>query len=193
MANKIEYGLRKFVVFPLIEGTNGAITYGDPVSLPGIQSMTMDPQGDETSIYADDTLYFSHYSSTGYKGSIQFVTKSDLIGKTLFGDVETEDGGLLELSDAKPLRFGAAFQCAGDEKNVRHKMYNVTFSRGSTEHKTMEDKIEAATYSCDFTAIPVELADGHLASKGRFVEGSAGYDDAFDTLTLPTIKTDTGA
>ena len=82
MANKIEYGLRKFVVFPLIEGTNGAITYGGPVSLPGIQSMTMDPQGDETSIYADDTLYFSHYSSTGYKGSIQFVTKSDLIGKT---------------------------------------------------------------------------------------------------------------
>lgn len=188
--DKIEYGLKAITVFPISEGAKGVLTYGDPVKLPGAQSLTTDAQTNEAKIYADDSVYFATYTESGYTGSIGFVSKTDIIGQTLFGDRKTSGGGLVEVVNATPKRFGVAFQTAGDAKNARHVLYNVTFSRGSSEHKTTEEGVEAATYSVDFTAIPMELADGTMVTKGRFEEGATEYETVMTKLTLPTLATD---
>lgn len=186
--NKVEYGIEQLAVFEITE-SNGTITYGDAVPLVGAKSFTIDAQGESTDFYADNSVWFTHSPNSGYSGKLNFIHNSDEIGVTLFGDLETSDGGLMEVTNGKPKRFGVAFQCLGDVENVRHQYLNVTFGRGSSETTTTEDGVTLTEYTVPYTASPVRLASGELVPKIKFKETDAGYETALTSMKLPTKKT----
>ena len=86
--NKIEYGLSSIYFAPLTKNTaaDGAVTYtyGNPVALVGAQAMTREPQGESSSFYADDSVYFTTTTNNGYTGELTFIKMTDQIRQVIF-------------------------------------------------------------------------------------------------------------
>lgn len=189
--NKIEFGLSqcKFAKLTKTVGADGAITntYAAPVPLVGIQSMTLDPEGDTTNIYADDNVYFNYTANNGYSGELVFAYLSEAIQEALYGISKTAGGTVLERADILPNEGAILYQCQGDAKKSRHILYDVTFGNPSLEPKTKEDGIEATVVTIPYTAVPLELTGGERVTKGRVMEGADDYDDFFTAVEAPTI------
>lgn len=192
--NKIEYGLSNLYFAPLTKttGTDGTVTftYGDPVALIGAQAMTMEPQGESSSFYADDSVYFTTTTNNGYTGELTFIKMSDQIRSVIFKEeTDSSTGLMVERADVLPAEGALLFQCRGDAKNTRHVLYDVTFGRGNIENNTKEDTITPATASITFTAIPIERG-GKQITKGKATEGASCYANFFTTVQLPAVSTD---
>lgn len=185
--NKIEYGLKNLYLALLTEADDGKITWGTPFAVPGAVSLTQQAVGDSQNIYGDDTVYYTHSTNNGYEGSVNIVMLTDDVRTKVFGEEEYAAGQMVELTDVKQKRFAMLFECSGDQKNARHIMYDVSFKRGDVEHKTVEDSMEHAEFSMDYTARPIRLDDEHLAVKERIEQGSTKYSTVFTAApTKPT-------
>lgn len=192
--NKIEYGLSSIYFAPLTKNTaaDGAVTYtyGNPVALVGAQAMTREPQGESSSFYADDSVYFTTTTNNGYTGELTFIKMTDQIRQVIFKEEVDETTGLMtERADVLPAEGALLFQCRGDAKNTRHVMYDVTFGRGSEENNTKEDTISPTTATITYTAIPIEH-NGKQITKGKATEGAICYDNFFKSVVLPGAATE---
>lgn len=184
--NKIEFGLKNIYVSELTEGADGTLKYGVPIALKGARSMSIEPSGDTTNIYADDGVYFTATTNNGYTGSVTMVSLTDEIRKTIFGETEIGSGTLVEVTNAPIKRFALMYQCDGDVHATRHVLFDTTFSRGSMDHNTKEESVEAAEFTMDFTAKPVEIDTDVQAVKERISKDAANYNTLFTTaFTLP--------
>lgn len=184
--NKIQYGLRN-THYAILTNTSGALTWSEPKPWKGSKSLTLDPEGETSVYYADDTAYFSTNTNNGYTGSFEVSYLSDEILKDIFNYVESNDGMLVEDANAMPNEVALIFEFQGDQHATRHILYRVVFSRPSEEANTKENTIDPDTKSLDFTALPVEDND-HNWVKAKCPKDSAAYDTLFTkALTLPTI------
>ena len=66
--NKVRFGLKNVHVCSITESA-GSITYGKPTAWKGAKSLTLDPEGDTNTYYADNTAYFTTNTNNGYSGS----------------------------------------------------------------------------------------------------------------------------
>ena len=72
--NKIKYGLSGVEVFPITAtAEDGTPTYGTKFPVPGAVNLTLDPEGEETKFFADNTVYFVVTTNNGYAGTIEIA------------------------------------------------------------------------------------------------------------------------
>lgn len=191
MANKIEFGLSHIMFAELTKTTSatGEIThtYAKPVALPGAQGMTMDAQGETTTIYADDGAWYSPTANNGYSGEITFVHYSDEIRNILYKQTAADNGTIVERADIMPAEGAILFECQGDAGKTRHILYDVNFGNPSQEYKTQEEGIEPSTITIPYTATAIELSDGKKVIKGKCSSADAGYATFFTTAAVPTF------
>ena len=104
--NKVKFGLKN-VHYAVLTETSGVITYGTPVAIKGAVNLTLDPSGDETNFFADDTKYYAVTNDAGYTGSVEFAKIPDQFKKDVLGFVEDTNNILFEDAEVEPKSLAA--------------------------------------------------------------------------------------
>lgn len=152
MANdKVKFGLKN--VHYAILSTTG---YGTPVALPGAVSLTLSPEGDEYSFFADDIAYYKVYNNSGYSGSLEIALIDDDFRKNVLGEIlDSADGTLMEVSSgAEAIKFALGFEVDGDVNGTKFWFYNCTCSRPELSAETKTDSVEVKTDTLNISNTP---------------------------------------
>lgn len=188
--NKVRFGFKN-VYYSVITETGGSVSYAEPKEWKGAKSITLDPEGETQTFYADDTAYFTQSTNNGYTGTLEMAYLPDAVLKDVFGHVETQDGLLAEDANVAPKAVALLCEFNGDVKATRHVFYKIVFGRAGLEANTQEDTIEPDVQSIDITCVPVSDSSGHNWTKAKCSSGSSKYNTFFETApTLPTPKTE---
>ncbi|SET02381.1 phage major tail protein, phi13 family [Salinibacillus kushneri] len=156
--NKVVFGLKNAHYAVITEDeTTGELTYGTPKPLPGSVELSLEGRGDPAEFYADDMLYYSSSNNQGYDGTLTIAKLTDEFKQEVLGEeLEETDSVLIEKQNAKPQNFALMFEFDGDQKAVRHLLYNCSASRPNVTGSTRTSSKEPSTSELSFVAAPRE-------------------------------------
>lgn len=187
MSNKILYGLEKVHIAFLDSEGETQPAWATPTAISGAVGFSADPQGGETTFYADNGPYFTMTSNNGYTGELEMALIPDTILAEMLGWEIDTNGMLVEIADATPKPFALMGQIQGDSKNRRFVYYHCTASRSAQEHTTKGENVEPATDTLTLTMVPLEIG-GKKVTKGTLELSDANaavYDAFFTAVTVP--------
>lgn len=180
MARKVKLGLKN--VHYAVIGSDGS--YGTPVEFPGAVSISLDPQGDMIEFYAQDELFFSGANNAGYKGNFEVALVTDDFHKDVLGEVEDDNGVLVEQVDRPTVRFALLFEFTDDVKARRIALYNCTASRNAVASQTKTPSSSVVTETLTIAASP--NADGYV--KGSADPTADNYAAWYTTVQTPVFS-----
>lgn len=169
---------------------DGTVSYGTPVAMPGSVSISLDANGEPENFYADGVAYYVINNNMGYDGDLELA----LIPESFRTDVLKEEldanGVLIENSEVELASFALLFEFDGDQKHIRHIMYNCSASRPGIEGNTNEDSKEVQTETLSIKATP--LANGMVKAKTGNTTDSTVYADWYKAVYMPAAATAEG-
>ena len=153
--NKVRFNLKNVHYAPVTFSAGGVPSFGTPVPIPGAVSLKVTPQGEAEKFYADGGVYYVVNNNSGYNGEISLALLPE--GFRIYALSETLDTNnvLQERSDVELKPFALLFEFDGDQRHIRHVLYNCTASRPTTEGKTNEEKKDVQTETLNFNAAPL--------------------------------------
>lgn len=187
--NKVQFGLKN-VHFAPYTVTNGVITYDTPVPIPGAVSLTNEPRGEMTEFYADDMLYYSATNNQGYDGTLAIANIPESFATDVLGEeLDSTDGVLNELANAKGKPFAFLFEFDGDVNATRHVMFNCTASRPNISSSSKSNSTEPNTNELKYVASPIEL-DGKSLVKTKTTSSTTPtiYDNWFNQVYRKVVS-----
>lgn len=191
MSNKVKYNLKNVHAAKLTETVTEGVTgysYATPQAIPGAVSITLDAEGDSSPFYADGIVYFRSYANNGYSGDLEIALIPEWFRTEILKEVLDTNGILVEKADnAESVKFALLFEFDGDERAIRHVMYNCSASRPSIESSTKEETIEPGTETLSLTADPRE--DGLVKSRIGDTTAKAAYDGWYQSVYVPAVET----
>jgi phi13 family phage major tail protein len=153
--NKVIYGLRNAHYSVITEGVDGVHTYATPVPLLGSVEIALEPKGEQTDFYADDTLFYTTVSNQGYETTLTIANLNNTFKTDVMGEIlEATDNVLTETSEARPKKIAFIFEFDGDQKAVRHVLYNCTVSRPTISSATKTEAAEPTPQELVLVAAP---------------------------------------
>ena len=162
-SNKVKFGLKNCHYAKATFDEDGSVTYAKPVRIPGAVSLSMDANGEIEPFYADNIAYYVVNNNSGYEGNLEIA----LIPESFLTDIMHEEldgnGVLAENANVELEHFAFLFEFDGDQRHIRHVLYNCVASRPSIEGETNEDSKEVKTESLSLTA--AALPTGLVKSK----------------------------
>ena len=75
--NKVRFGVKKLHVGKYTVNSDGTVTMGEPMHLPGTGKLAMDPSTEQALFYADDAVYKEGEADLGYEGEIEHASLPD--------------------------------------------------------------------------------------------------------------------
>ena len=191
MSNKVKYNLKNVHAAKLTETVTEGVTsysYATPQAIPGAVSITLDAEGDNSPFYADGIVYFRSYANNGYSGDLEIALIPEWFRTEILKEVLDTNGILVEKADnAESVKFARRFEFDGDERAIRHVMYNCSASRPGIESSTKEETIEPGTETLSLTADPRE--DGLVKSRIGDTTAKATYDGWYQSVYVPAVET----
>lgn len=191
MSNKVKYNLKNVHAAKLTETVTEGVTsysYATPQAIPGAVSITLDAEGDSSPFYADGIVYFRSYANNGYSGDLEIALIPERFRTEILKEVLDTNGILVEKADnAESVKFALLFEFDGDERAIRHVMYNCSASRPGIESSTKEETIEPGTETLSLTADPRE--DGLVKSRIGDTTAKATYDGWYQSVYVPAVET----
>lgn len=185
--NKVIFGLRNAHYSVITEGEDGAQTYAAPVKLAGAVEISLDPKGDQADFYADDVLYYTTVSNQGYETTLTVANIPIDFRTAVLGEVlEGTDNVLTENANAKPKKIAFLFEFDGDQKAVRHCLYNCTVSRSGLSSATKTETAEPKTQELTLVAAPRAI-DGVVKRSTTTDTPDAVYDAWYTTIYNPVV------
>lgn len=190
MGNKVKYNLKNVHAAKLTKGSEGVFTYATPKPIPGAVSISLEAEGESSPFYADGIVYFRSTSNNGYSGDLEIALIPEWFRTEILNEELDKNGVLVEKATVKETeKFALLFEFDGDEKAIRHVLYNCSTSRPSIESETKEESIAPGTEKLTLTADPRE--DGLVKSRTGDTTQDASYQNWYKTVYIPTPKTDT--
>lgn len=190
MANRVSYGLNNVHYAVITRAADGTITYGTPKRLPGAVSLAITPTGDATNFYADNGIYFSINSNTGYEGTLSVAIITEDFKKEVLGE-EVINNMLVEKSNAKQNDFALLFEVDGDSAADKFVYYDVTAARPAINAATTAETIEITPNELTVTIKP-RITDKAVKAIASAKIGEAGsetdnpvYKDFFTEVVEP--------
>jgi phi13 family phage major tail protein len=187
--NKVVFGLKNAHYSVITEEVDGAYTYGVPVALKGAVEISLEPKGEQSDFYADDTLFYTTVSNQGYETTLTIANisrdfRTDVLGETM----EETDLVLTENANAKPKKIAFMFEFDGDQKAVRHVLYNCTVARPSLSSATKTETAEPQTQELTLVAAP-RPADGIVKRSTTSDTPDTVYAAWYDAVYAPAAPT----
>ena len=194
--NKVKYGLKNAHYALLTIGEDGTVTFGTPVAIPGSVNLTMDAQGDTSTFYADNMAYFVTAANGGYSGTFEVALipesfRTDVLGESL----DPSAGVLVENVNNQTSPFALMFEFEGDQKAIRHILYNVTCTRPSVSGATTTQTTEPTTETMNLTASPLPngVTKARTTASTPDVQYAAWYDAVWQPLGSLVVTSEAGA
>ena len=190
MSNKIKFGLKNVhIAIQTYAEATGLYSYATPVRLPGAVNLSLDPQGDVSPFYADDMVYYRSMSNNGYSGSLEIALVPDWFRQSILQETLDNNGVLVENSGVTdPVYFALRFEFDGDEKNIRHCMYNCSVSRPSVGSQTKEASITPGTETLNLSSDP--RTDGIVKTRTSSTTDNTVYSNWFSSVYTPNATVD---
>lgn len=187
MANKVKYGFQSLYYAVATIATDGSATYSTPVAWPGAISISLDAEGDQTPLRADNMDYWVGVANNGYSGDLETALVPDSFRKDVMGELTDSNGAVIEAADVQPKQFALLFQFQGDEKATRHVLYNCTATRPSVAGQTTADTVEAGTETVTIKAGQIYVpAISHNVTRARLTQStSSTYTSWFTAVHVP--------
>lgn len=183
--NKVKYNLKNVHAAILTKGDDGTYTYAKPVAIPGAVSLSLDAEGESNPFYADGVVYFRSTSNNGYSGDLEMALIPEWFRTDILQEEKDSNGVLIERSDiTESVYFALLFEFDGDQKAIRHVMYNCTASRPTIESQTKESSIEPGTETLSIAADPRE--DGLVKSRTGDDTSTATYNNWYKNVYVPS-------
>ena len=192
MANKIKFGLKNVFYAVATLATDGTATYSTPVAFPGAVSLSMEPQGEATTFYADNIAYWVSAGNNGYEGDLEVARVIDSFKQDILGYVKDSKDVLVEDMNTEAVHFALLFQFEGDEKATKHVMYNCTATRPAASGSTKEDSITPETESVTITAHSIynsSLQTDIVKAEANSGTNSTTYNSWNTAVYIPTAAT----
>ena len=187
--NKVRYGLSNVHVGTLTV-EDGTPTFGVPKAYPGAVSITMTAEGEQSSFYADNIVYYVTDSNNGYTGDLEMAYLYYWFETQYLGSKESQEGMIVETSDNPTQMAYLMFQFEGDVNATKYIIYNMTFGRPDLEGNTKEDTTEPNTTTIPFTSVPLVTEFGNVV-KSKVPITASNYATFFTTApTVPTAKSE---
>ena len=180
--NKVVYGLKNCHYSVITEDEGGNHTYAVPIPIKGATEISLDPRGETSDFYADDTLYYTTSTNAGYEATLTIanITKEfriDVLGE----EIEMTDNILTESTRQRSNKIAFMFEFDGDIKAVRHIIYNCTVTRPSLTSATKTETSEPQPQELAMIAAP-RPADGVVKRSTTGDTPDTVYDAWYSTV-----------
>lgn len=188
MANKVKYGLKNVYAAVMTETVTEGVstyTYEDPKLIPGAVNMSLNAEGDSTPFYADNIVYFRTTTNNGYSGDLEIALVPEWFREEILNEEKDTKNVFIERSDrGEPVHFALLFQFEGDEKAIRHVLYNCSVSgRPSVSSQTKEDSVAPVTETLSLSADP--RGDGLVKARTSDDTTDSVYADWYKAVYIP--------
>lgn len=185
----VRYGISNAHYAKYTEGSNGTLgTYATPVAMKGATALTLTPQGNTWTFYADNIAYETGSSNTGYEISVTIAVIGDQAKIDLLGYATDSNGVVYESADAEPASCAFLWEFGGSKVKKRGLLYNVKFNRPTMTGNTMTDSVDPDTDELTGTAIGRDITVGGVvkniikASVTNETATASQFADWFDAV-----------
>ena len=182
--NKVKYNLKNAHYAMLSIGENGAVSYGTPTAMPGSVSISLDANGEPENFYADGEVYYVINNNMGYNGDLELAMIPESFRTDVLKEQLDDKGVLIENAQVELAAFALLFEFDGDQRHIRHVLYNCSASRPGIEGKTNEESRDVQTEKLTIKAAP--LANGMVKAKTGDTTDATVYNDWYKAVYMPT-------
>lgn len=186
--NKVKYNLKNTHYALLNIGEDDSVSYGTPTPMPGAVSISLDANGEPENFYADGIAYYVINNNMGYDGDLELAMIPESFRTEALKEQLDENGVLIENADVELASFALLFEFDGDQRHIRHVLYNCAASRPGIEGKTNEDSREVQTETLTINATP--LSGGMVKAKTGNTTSTAIYNDWYKAVYMPAVTPD---
>lgn len=191
IAKKIVTGVEK-AYYAILTADGETPTYETVKYLPGLREISIIPNEEQATIYAENRLYDSENSLGGIEITLDFASIDTVDYATLFGKKFAQNGGIIENANDQPpyIALMAEKTLSGGAKEYLT-LFKGKLSLPEDKAKSKEGKTEYQTAPLKGLFMPLENGDWKYVVKTT--------DDGFNaethatkwgkTVIIPTVKT----
>ena len=188
--NKVKFNLKNAHYAMLSVSEEGEISYGKPVPMPGSVSISLDANGEPENFYADGVAYYVINNNMGYDGDLELAMIPESFRTDALGEKLDDKGVLIENAEVELSSFALLFEFDGDQRHIRHVLYNCSASRPGIEGKTNEESREVQTETLTVKATP--LPSGMVKAKTGDTTDAAVYNGWYAAVYMPAAAPENG-
>ena len=180
--NKVKFNICNVHYALLTIDDDGNATFGTPVAMPGAVSISLDPNGEPSIFYADGYAYYTISNNMGYEGDLELAMVPESFRTDILKETLDDNKVLVENASVEAANFALLFEFDGDQKKIRHVLYNCSAARPNIESSTNEEEIEVQTETLSITASP--LANGYVKARTGDNTTDVVYNAWYDAVYL---------
>lgn len=181
--NKVKFNLCNVHYALLSIDNEGNPQFAEPVPMPGAVSLSLDPNGEPSVFYADGVEYYVINNNMGYDGDFELALIPESFRTDVLNEEMDSNNVLIESALVSTNPFALLFEFDGDQKKIRHVMYNCTAARPNISSQTNEETKEVRTESLSLKARPLE--NGIVKAKTGDSTNEEVYNSWYDAVYNP--------